>query len=184
MNLANLLTCSRMVLAVIFVVFLFSSSPFGNFLALFAFIAAALTDYWDGVVAREMGEVSQFGKLMDPIADKTLTLFAFFGFWYLGLLPFWMVLLVALRDVLVTTARFLVSSDGIRAARGSGKQKTVLQILFIIAVLLYLIARQSPDWQTSWDDHALQFIHGGMFIIVLVTIWSGLRALKPSLFKY
>ena len=88
MNLANLLTCSRMALAVMFAVFLFSLNPFGKFLALFVFITAALTDYWDGVVARRMGEVSQFGRLMDPVADKTLTLSAFFSFWHLGLLAF------------------------------------------------------------------------------------------------
>ncbi len=174
MNFANLLTCSRVVLAVMFTVFLFSPEPFGKFLALFAFVAAALTDYWDGIVARGMGEVSQFGKLMDPIADKLLTLSAFLSFWYLHLLPLWMVLVVVARDIFVTAARFLMpsSSEG-RAARAGGKQKTILQMLFIIAVLLYLIARQSPEWQPSWNSRALDFTRGGMFLVVVATVWSG-----------
>jgi CDP-diacylglycerol--glycerol-3-phosphate 3-phosphatidyltransferase len=178
-NLANFLTCSRVALAMIFAVFLFLPHPFGKFLALFAFVTAALTDYWDGVVARGMGEESQFGKLMDPIADKMLTLSAFFSFWWLGLLPFWMVLIVVLRDVLVTVARFFMSSGSAsRGARSSGKQKTVLQILFIIGVLLYLIACQSPEWHSSWNERSLQIIHGAMLLIVLATVWSGLRVIK------
>ncbi len=178
MNLANRLTCSRMVLAVVFTAFLFSPGPFGKFLALFAFVAASLTDYWDGVVARGMGEVSQFGKLMDPVADKLLTLSAFLSFWRLGLLPVWMVLVVVLRDILVTAKRFSMPPTSVGlAARGSGKQKTVLQILYIIAVLLYLIARQSTEWQPLWNGYALEGIRWGMLGIVLFTVWSGVRAL-------
>ena len=176
MNLANLLTCSRVILAVIFTAFLFSPGPFGKFLALFTFAAAALTDYWDGVVARGTGEVSQFGKLMDPIADKLLTLSAFFSFWRLDLIPLWTVLVVVARDIIVTGARFFMPPESrSRSARSSGKQKTVLQMLYIIAVLLYLIARQSGDWYPSWNNPALQMIHAGMLIIVAITVLSGVR---------
>ena len=176
MNLANLLTCSRGVLAIVFAALLFFPSPFGKFLALFVFITAALTDYWDGVLARRMGEVSQFGKLMDPITDKMLTLSAFFSFWVLGILPLWMVLVVAAREVAVTGARFFMpqGSPGY-AATTSGKQKTVLQIIFIIAVLLYLIARQYPDWQPAWNESAIVIARVGMILIVLVTVWSGAK---------
>ena len=178
MNFANFLTCSRIFLAVLFTVFIFSSWSFGKFFALFVFVVAALTDYWDGVVARGMGEVSSLGEIMDPIADKLLTLSAFFSFWILNLLPLWMVLVVVVRDIFVTAGRFLMPSGSQgRAARSSGKQKTMLQMLFIIAVLLYLIARQLPQWHSSWNSRALEFIHGGIFLIVLVTVWSGARAL-------
>lgn len=178
MNLANVLTCSRAGLAAVFIFFIFSTTPFGKFLALFFFIAGALTDYWDGVLARGLGEVSQFGKLMDPIADKVLTLSAFFSFWILGLLPLWMVLVVVGRDLLVTGARFFASlrREG-HEVRGSGKKKTVIQILFIIAVLLYLIARQSAEWQPSWNETAIKLTNGGMLVIVLFTVWTGARAL-------
>ena len=63
------------------------------------------------------------------------------------------------------------------AAQMSGKQKTVLQMIFIIAVLLYLIARQYPDWQPSWNGRAILMTQGGMLLIVWVTVWSGVKAL-------
>ena len=181
MNLANLLTCSRGVLAVIFAALLFSPNHFGKILALFVFVTAALTDYWDRVLARRMKEVSQFGKLMDPITDKMLTLSAFFSFWYLGILPLTMVFIVVARDVVVTGARFLMPAGSPDvAAKASGKQKTVLQMLFIIAVLLYLIARQYPEWQPAWNNRAIFIARVAMSFIVAVTVWSGLKALPKK----
>ena len=176
MNVANFLTCSRVILAALFTTFLFSTNPFGKFFALIAFAAAGITDYWDGKIARNMGEVSLFGKLMDPIADKILTLAAFFSFWRLSLLPLWMVLAVVLRDVLVTTSRFFMppSSKSFSAGQ-SGKQKTFFQIIYIVLVLIYLIARQLPQWQTSWNEPALLLARIGMTFIVFITVWSGVR---------
>ena len=183
MNLANSLTCSRAVLAVLFTAFLFSPGPSGKILALFYFVLAALTDYWDGVVARRMKEESQFGKLMDPIADKLLTLSAFINFWILRLIPFWMVATVVVRDVVVTGARVIWKSQSDRqTVRSSGKQKTALQILYIIAVLLYLIARQRGPWKKTWDESVLQFIYLGMMVIVCVTVWSGVSVLSKNIF--
>ena len=184
MNLANLLTCSRAVLAVFVAYFLFSPLPFGRFVALFLFIVASLTDYWDGVVAREMGEVSQLGQLLDPIADKALTLAAFLSFWKLGLLPFWMVACVLVRDLLVTGARLFLTRDArAQSPRHSGKQKTAIQLLFIIAVLLYLIARELPTWQEPWNDTAVFLIHIGMWVIVVMTLFSGVRVLIKNVVK-
>ena len=181
MNFANFLTCSRGVLAVIFTVLLFYPGPFGKILALFVFVLAALTDYWDGVVARRMKEISAFGKLMDPITDKMLTLSAFFSFWYLGVLPLWMVLVVVVREGVVTVARFFmpVNSSGF-AAQKSGKIKTVLQFVFIIAVLLYLVARQVPDWQPVWNERAILIARGAMLLIVAVTVWSGAQVFSKK----
>jgi len=181
LNFANFLTCSRVVLAAIFTAFLFSSHPFGKLLALFVFIAAAVTDYWDGKIARSLGEISPFGQLMDPLADKILTLAAFFSFWRLGLLPLWMALVVVLRDILVTVARLFMPRDSEnRSARQSGKQKTFFQILYIVAVLLYLIARQVPEWQPSWDERAIFFTRAGMWLILLLTVWSGVRVFMKN----
>jgi CDP-diacylglycerol--glycerol-3-phosphate 3-phosphatidyltransferase len=148
-------------------------------LALFVFVLAALTDYWDGVFARRMKEVSSFGKLMDPITDKMLTLSAFFSFWYLGVLPLWMVLVVVAREAAVTVARFFMPADSPGfAAQMSGKIKTVLQIVYIIAVLLYLVARQVPDWQASWNEQATVIARLGMLVIVVLTVWSGVKVFK------
>ena len=179
MNFANFLTCSRGVLAVIFTVFLFYPVSYGKIAALFVFVLAALTDYWDGVIARRMKEISSFGKLMDPITDKMLTLSAFFSFWYLGVLPLWMVLVVVVREVGVTVARFFmpVESSGF-AAQHSGKVKTVLQFVFIIAVLLYLVVRQNPEWDPAWNVPAIRIARLGMLVIVALTVWSGIKVFK------
>ena len=174
MNPANFLTCSRAVLAGAVVFFIFSFNPFGRVVALFLFVVAALTDYWDGWIARELGQVSAFGKLMDPLADKALTLSAFLSFWRLGLLPFWMVAVIAVRDAAVTASRFWVPAEA-RGASSGGKHKTVLQILFIIAVLCYLVARELPQWKEAWNARALVFINSGMVFIVFVTVWTGTR---------
>ena len=178
MNFPNFLTCLRGVLAVIFAFLLFSPEPSGKKWALAVFVFAALTDYWDGVLARRMKEVSSFGKLMDPITDKMLTLSAFFSFWYLSVLPLWMVLVVAAREVAVTVVRLRMPAGSPDvAAQMSGKQKTVLQMLFIVAVLVYLAARQTPDWPPSWNGSAILMARGGMLLIVLVTLWSGAQVL-------
>ena len=163
----------------IFTALLFYPGPSGKVLALFVFVLAALTDYFDGMLARRMKEVSAFGKLMDPITDKMLTLSAFFSFWWLSVLPLWMVLVVVARELLVTVARFFMPPDSPGfAAQFSGKVKTALQFVFIIAVLSYLIARQLPDWQPEWNGQAILLARGGMLIIVLVTVWSGLQVFR------
>lgn len=167
-------------MAVLFSVFLFSSGPFGKIWALFYFVLASLTDYWDGAIARRRHEESQFGKLMDPIADKLLTLSAFINFWLLGLIPLWMAAVVLARDVAVTFARLgMKPQDKSQGAAWIGKQKTFLQIVYIIAVLLYLIARRQGPWRPAWDQTAHHAILTGMMAIVLITVWSGAQVLWP-----
>ncbi len=176
MKLSNILTCSRMVMAVFFTAFLFSANPFGKLLALVFFLAASITDYYDGAIARARGEVSAFGKMMDPLADKVLTLAAFGSFWWLGLVPWWMVLVVVVRDVSVTLSRFFMHEESAgRSSRGSGKSKTVLQMVFIVSVLLYLIARETSYWSPDWDASAAFIIEAGMGLIAALTVWTGIR---------
>ena len=181
MNLANLLTCSRIVLTVLFTAFIFSPGPSGKILALFYFTLASLTDYWDGIVARRFKEESQFGKLMDPIADKLLTLSAFVNFWLLRLISVWTVTIVLARDVIVTAVRLMRRPQSeAQTVRSSGKQKTAFQFLYIIAVLVYLIVRESGSWQERWDGRALWSIRVGMWLVVLMTLFSGIRLILKN----
>ena len=181
MNFPNFLTCSRVVMAVFFSICLFSPEPFGKLWALFYFVLASLTDYWDGVIARRMHTESRFGKLMDPIADKLLTVSAFVNFWVLRLVPGWMVAVILVRDATVTLARFFVEGQkGREGARVRGKQKTFLQIVFIIGVLLYLIAREQNGWNVAYDVRALRIIYFGMLAVVIMTLWSGLDVLRAG----
>lgn len=139
------------------------------------FILASLTDYLDGRLAREKGQVTSWGKLMDPIADKMLTLSAFIAFAWLGLVPFWIVALIVLRDVFITAFRLRLPPASDTSARQSGKNKTALQFAAIFGILLYLCARQTPYWNPAWEPRAHGMIYGAMLAVLAVTLWSGLR---------
>lgn len=174
MNVPNALTCLRIVLAFVLLFLLFMSGFAAKILALAVFIAASLTDYWDGKIARSSGQVTVFGKLMDPIADKFLTFAAFIGFTQKGLIAPWMVVLVVARDFLITGVRLAIPPKrDLQAARQSGKNKTVLQYLFIYFVLGYLAFRETPYWDPAWELPVLMFLRAAMGVIVIVTLWSG-----------
>ena len=102
MTIANQLTLSRILLTFFFMSFLFKESFLYRCLALFIFLIASLTDLYDGRIARRREEVSDFGKLMDPIADKILILSALLAFVELQLVPAWMVILILTREFLIT----------------------------------------------------------------------------------
>lgn len=186
MNLPNRLTCYRIFLTVVFMFLLFSEGAIFKGLALFTFLLASLTDYWDGKIARETSQITNFGKLMDPIADKILTLSAFMAFVQMGVIPAWMVLAIIARDLLITGLRLLTPSAGdAQAARSSGKHKTALQLVSILGVLIFLTIKETPYWKMEWTPTALDFIYSGMLLIVAVTVWSGVRYILTNreLFK-
>jgi len=107
MNLPNKLTISRMVLTFIFMFFLFSSGLAAKSVALAVFILASLTDYYDGAIARKTGQITNLGKILDPIADKVLTLAAFLAFVQMGLVEAWMVVVIIMRELFITGVRLV-----------------------------------------------------------------------------
>jgi len=151
--------------------FLFQGAFFYRLLAFFCFLLASLTDIYDGKIARERKEVSDFGKLMDPIADKLLVLAAFLAFVELQLVPAWMVILILIRELLVTGARFLALSKGVvLAASRGGKHKTLTQVLAVLWILFVLLV-------TEKTPQAL-FLYKSIFFVMLftaiVTVSSGI----------
>lgn len=181
MNLPNFLTNLRIALAVLFLWLIFLAGFPAKFLALLAFLLASLTDYWDGRLARKNNQVTSFGRLMDPIADKILTLSAFLAFVQLGLMPAWMVILIITRDLLITGVRLVMPADSLsQGTRKSGKHKTVLQFTAIIGVLIFICLRETSFWQSAWTHEALAFIHYVMLFIVGITLWSGIRYLMAN----
>lgn len=143
-NIANLLTVSRLVLVPVFLVALFEGGgeSLGWRLAASAvFVVASVTDHIDGKLARGRGLVTDFGKIADPIADKALTGSALVGLSVLGQLWWWVTIVIAVREVGVTLLRFWVLSDGVIAASRGGKVKTFTQIL---AIGLYLLPLPGP----------------------------------------
>ena len=110
-----------------------------NYIALFIFIIAALTDVADGLVARTRNQITDFGKFMDPLADKVLTFAAMLWFVEIGLIPAWLVLIVIIREFMVTGIRLVAAAKGrVIAATMSGKVKTVVTICCLIAMFLPL----------------------------------------------
>ena len=136
-NLANYLTVLRVVLVPVFLVMLLGrDGDEGRIGAALVFALASYTDRIDGQIARSRGQVTSFGKLMDPIADKALTGAALIGLSLLDELPWWVTAVVLVREVGVTLLRLFVIRHGVMPASWGGKLKTLLQAL---AIGLYLL---------------------------------------------
>ena len=135
-NLPNGLTVLRLVLVPVFVAFLVAGGTGSRVVAFFVFGVASVTDLLDGQLARRSGMVTDFGKIADPIADKALTGSALITLSALGDLPWWVTVVILIREVGVTLLRFWVIRHGVIAASRGGKIKTVLQI---VAIGLYIL---------------------------------------------
>jgi CDP-diacylglycerol--glycerol-3-phosphate 3-phosphatidyltransferase len=175
LNPPNLLTISRFVLAGVFMLCLSISFPGAPLAAVIFFGIAGLTDALDGHLARNVYGCSDFGRLMDPLADKVLTAAAFIGFVELGIMPAWMATLIISREMMVTGLRLLAIDKGIVLAAGSwGKQKTIWQMVFISTVLLLRMANwiYPMEFLESALYHHLILWFGG--VITALTVWSGI----------
>lgn len=178
MSLPNILTLSRIFFAVIIVWLLLLNSLAGNVGAAVFFVIASITDFYDGYLAKKHGLTSDFGKLMDPIADKVLMLSIFVVLANIGMVAWWMVVLIALREIVVTVDRLIMMRQGIvLAAEQLGKIKTVFQILTVAVILIYLILDQATfahQWIYKIQKTYLGCINGLMLITVVITVWSGI----------
>jgi CDP-diacylglycerol---glycerol-3-phosphate 3-phosphatidyltransferase len=138
-NLPNALTVLRLLVVPVFAVLLLSGDGMDEdrrYWATLVFALAIITDRYDGMIARRTNQVTEFGKLADPIADKALTGTALIALSALGLLPWWVTLTILVREIGVTMLRFWVIRHGVIAASRGGKIKTVLQAL---AIGLYIL---------------------------------------------
>ena len=137
-NLPNALTVLRLVLVPIFVVLgLQSQSWSALWAAFFVFAVAAITDRFDGELARSWGQITDFGRIADPIADKALTLCGFALLSYQGFLPWWLTILIAVRELGITAMRgFFLRRGVVVAANHAGKLKTFMQMVALGALLI------------------------------------------------
>ena len=168
-KLPNILTISRIILTLGFIYFLIHPSLTGVILATFFFLIASLTDYYDGYYAKKHNAVSNFGKIMDPVADKFLILAAFFIFMRLGLVRPWMFWGIFLREATVTGFRLLaMGRRKFLAAERAGKYKTTVQMAAIFVVLIYLmIATSHPG---TLDAEVARQWQDGIYILMLLTV--------------
>ncbi len=179
MNLPNKLTVARCVMTFLFLAVMLWEFPFHYAVALVLFVAASLTDMFDGKIARSRQLITNLGKFLDPLADKTLTTAAF-----LGLLAkiggnslCWAVMLILTREFMVTSVRLLAAKDGVVvAASMAGKLKTVMQM---VAIIYMLAAMQFSDLFAATLPVVCRWLKiGGQVLIwisVVLTIVSGIQ---------
>lgn len=173
LNLPNKLTVIRVLAIPVFLIFLYISKGIFRFLPLLIFIGAAVTDAIDGHIARRDNLITDFGKFMDPLADKLLTASAFIAFVEIGYLSSWVVVLIISREFLVSGFRTLAASKGVTiAANPWGKIKTVFQMILIIVVLM--------DY-TGYIGFVASWITPLVAIVVLLTVTSGITYIYENM---
>lgn len=173
MNTANKVTIARMILIPVFFVIMMSNIPYADIIAMVIFAIAALTDGIDGHIARKYNQITDFGKFLDPLADKLLIATALIGFVELGRMPAWMAVIIIAREFIVTGLRSIAASKGVViAAIMTGKIKTCIQIAScIIAFVFYAEPFVIGGISLAWY---------GMLISTLFTIYSGYEYLKKN----
>lgn len=140
MNLPNKLTVLRVAMIPFFVFFLLNDSiPYGNYIAAAVFIGASITDALDGHIARKYNLITNFGKFMDPLADKLLVSSAMICFVEMGLIPSWIIIIIISREFIISGFRLVASDNGIVIAAGWwGKIKTTVQMLMSILLIIHI----------------------------------------------
>ncbi len=181
-NLPNRLTLGRLVLTVFFVGFLSSSTRWGDVVALILFIVASLTDWLDGYLARRNNQITNFGKLMDPLADKVLVASALVCLIPLGALPVWAVIVIIAREFLITGLRQIAAGQGvILPADPLGKHKTAWQLITILFYLVLLAAGDCFGDESRWLRFLWMKIGPVLIgITVVLTIYSGIAYLLKN----
>ena len=168
MNLPNKLTCIRMVMVIPFVICMLAGRAEGAsmVISLILFIGASITDTIDGHIARRDNLITNFGKFMDPLADKILVVSALICLVELGRIPAWIVIIIIAREFIISGFRLIASDNGIVIAASMwGKSKTVSQMILVIMLIIY-------------------FPTGPMHIIQTIVMYTALALTVISLIDY
>ena len=175
MNTANKLTLLRVVLVPVFMVLLMAEGASMHMAALAVFVIASLTDMLDGQIARRCNQITNFGKFMDPLADKMLTTAAFLIFMEQGIINSWALMIILAREFMVSGVRLSAASEGnVIAASFWGKFKTVSQMAAIILTILLTNIKAVPE-QAGISVSAI-FI----WISIIFTVVSGVEYLMKN----
>lgn len=167
MNLPNSLTIGRLALVPVFVLLLASGDVAQRWWALAVFIVASATDQLDGHIARSRGLVTAFGTLADPIADKALTLGAFVTLSALGEIPWWLTIVIAVRELGITLLRAVLARRSIIPASMGGKIKTTLQMAAIVTFLV--------PWASFLTSDSVPLIVANalLYLALAITVLTG-----------
>lgn len=179
LNLPNQLTLLRVLLTPLFVILLMSTSTLSLQLSLIVFIVAALTDWYDGWIARKMGYTTRWGKFLDPLADKVLSSAALLGFVGLNLVDAWMVWIVIIRDFLITGLRsYAEYLDKPIVTSKTAQAKTFGQFVVIYYILILHVSRSVPPVYQEFGPTIDTLMHpevlfGMMLTVMLSTVGTG-----------
>ena len=179
LNTPNKLTIARILITPIYLaLILWESLPHRFLIATLVYSIAAITDAIDGKLARKNNQITNFGKLLDPIADKILTTSALLAFMQMGLCNIWIVMIVLTREFTVASIRMIAAADGVVIpANIWGKLKTVSQMTFTIVIMLLgevysILAAYNPVWYGKMPALAL-ISNILLWITAVLTVVSG-----------
>jgi CDP-diacylglycerol--glycerol-3-phosphate 3-phosphatidyltransferase len=168
----------RLFLAPLFLYLFLSENPFNRKLALVIFLVAVTTDWYDGWHARKYGLVSKTGIFLDPLADKILTSAAFLGFYFLGLMPLWMVIIIVVRDIAITLLRSYQELKG-KTLKTTflAKTKTFIQMAYLFLIVV-LVCSISFEMSESAKSDIRAFLNSDvnyflMLVVTLITLYTG-----------
>lgn len=180
-TLPNTLTFARLVLSPVFFVLIISPDPLQRQISIAVFAVAALTDWYDGEIARRYGSITKLGKFLDPLADKFLTSAAFAAFAVLGYVAWWMVIAIVVRDILITVLRSIAESRDEHIVTSKLAQwKTFIQ-MSVLYYLLLLIVGQDIAWVQSVFGGTVpalldpDLLFGLMLAVTVLTLWTGVQ---------
>ncbi|MFA7229510.1 MAG: CDP-diacylglycerol--glycerol-3-phosphate 3-phosphatidyltransferase, partial [Melioribacteraceae bacterium] len=183
MVLPNQLTVLRIILTPVFLILFLSEEPLMKQLAYLVFIIAAITDWYDGWLARKFNYITEWGKFMDPLADKILTSTAFYAFVMIGILQLWMVLIIIIRDILITLLRIFADHRKVSfSTTRTAQVKTFLQMFFLYYLLtiftLDTFESLHADYQKLFDILLNKdLIYYSMFFVTAFTLVTGITYL-------
>ena len=186
MTLPNQLTVLRVILSPVFLFFFLSEIIWMKQVSVAIYIVAALTDWYDGWLARKFNYITSWGKFWDPLADKILTSFAFIGFALVDLIPWWMVGIIVGRDVIVTLLRVFADMKSYQFTTSYyAKWKTMLQMIFLYYLLILYVAQFTPEVNAAYSEliSALlnkQLVFYIALIITGITFHSGILYIKRN----
>ncbi|MCP5062640.1 MAG: CDP-diacylglycerol--glycerol-3-phosphate 3-phosphatidyltransferase [Ignavibacteriae bacterium] len=195
MVLPNQLTTLRIILTPVFVYMFLSGDSLLMQISLVVFFVAAITDWYDGWLARKFNYITTWGKFMDPLADKILTSAALFSFVYLEILELWMVIIIVFRDVFVTGLRLFAEwKNKSFTTSKMAKVKTVVQMVFLFYLVIVYTIKENEYIKTNFSE-IVQYltneylIYYTMLAVTMFTLITGItyvfqnRVLIASLFK-
>jgi CDP-diacylglycerol--glycerol-3-phosphate 3-phosphatidyltransferase len=186
MVLPNQLTVLRIILTPVFIYFFLQTDETSKQISLAIYIVAALTDWYDGWLARKFNYITSWGKFWDPLADKILTAGAFLSLVYLGMLELWMIILIILRDFIVTIIRGYADYKGTSFSTSRyAKWKTFFQMFFLYYILVIHVLTFTPYLIDNYADIFemllnKDLIYYSTLIITIITVHSGYVYIKSN----